>query len=93
MQSPVLGFCSGGQGRGHYTKNIPGFSDVNSVNPSVLEMSPAKSCPAFEGGVKLCPGFQRRMLLARPALCWFFPGIQLMKFGLFLSHSCSPFMI
>lgn len=36
-------------------------------------MSPGKSCPAFEGRVKLFPAFQRKVLLARPAWCWFIP--------------------
>lgn len=70
---PTVGLLFRGLGRGHYTKNIPGFSDVHSVNPSVLEMSPGKSCPAFEGRVKLFPAFQRKELLARPAWCWFIP--------------------
>lgn len=73
MQSPSAGLLFRGSGRGLYTKNIPGFSDVNSVNPSVLEMSLGKSCPAFEGRVKLFPDFQRKVLLARPALCWSIP--------------------
>lgn len=56
---PTVGFLFRGLGRGHYTKNIPGFSDVNSVNSSVLEVSPGRSCPAFEGRVKLFPDFSK----------------------------------
>lgn len=79
----MLGFCSGGQGRGHYTKNIPGFSDVHSVNPSFLEMSLGRSCAAFEGRVELFPGFQRRLLWPSLHCVGSFPGIQMIKFGLF----------
>lgn len=58
----MLGFCPGEEGRGHYTKNISRFSDVNSVNLFVLDLasveeSPGKSFPAFESRVKLLHDF------------------------------------
>lgn len=89
----MLGFCPGEKGRGHYTKNISRLSDVNSVNPFVLDLasmekSLGKSSPALRGEsssyviLKGC---------SSPGIHYVgsFPGIQPIRFGLFLSHSCS----